>query len=133
MSMRGNFAVQFIRFLNQGPQLFKAVLSSADGVALRQHTAGRAGFDYVGAVFDLITHGGTNLFRTIGNAVDGTKLQDARPESVLVTVTTGDSNRVAGSFHARPNYPALIDRFAQSHIVKTSRSADVAYAGEPGH
>ena len=131
--MRGDFAIQLVGFIDQRFQFFKTVLRCADCVAFGKHAAGRASLDHVSAVLDLLAHGETNLFRPIGHSVQRRLFRDARTKSILVTMASGDADRVAGRFHARTDRPAFVDRFAQSHVVEAARSAHVADAREPGH
>src|SRR5438477_10614392 len=48
-------------------------------------------------------------------------------------MTAGDADGVTGALHAWANRPSFIDRFAQRHVVKAARGADVAHAGEARH
>src|SRR5229473_7670452 len=123
--MRGDFSLKLICLVDERFQLFKTVLSCADRVAFRQHTAGRTSLDHIGAVFDLQAHRLANLLRSVGDAINGPKLQESRSKTVLVTVAARNSDSVTGSFHARPGRPAFIDGFAQGHVVEASRGADV--------
>ena len=131
--MRGHLSLEFVCLVDERFQFVKTVLSSADRIAFRQDPAGRASLDHIGAVLDLITHGGANLFRAVGDPVDRTKLHDAGAKTIFVAVSAGDSNCMTSSFDARPGRPAFVDGFAQGHVVEASGSADVPHAGEAGH
>ena len=48
-------------------------------------------------------------------------------------MAAGDANRVTGCFDPWANRPAFIDRFAQRHVVKAARGANVAHAREARH
>src|SRR5712692_5046186 len=98
--MRCDFAFELVGFLDQRFQFFKAVLSSSDCVALREHAAGGASLDDVRAILDLQTNGQANLFRAVGDAVDRRKLSDAGPKAILITVAAADADCVACCFHA---------------------------------
>src|SRR5947208_16413683 len=48
-------------------------------------------------------------------------------------MTARDADGVTGGFDPWTDGPSLIDRFAQRHVIKAARGADVAHAGEARH
>src|SRR5262249_58680787 len=103
------------------------------GTACGATTAGGAGLNHVGAVFDLQADCLPNLFRAVSHSIQGRLFSNAGLESVLVTMPTSNPDGVTGSFHARADCPAFVNGFAQSHIVKASCRPDIAHSGKAGH
>ena len=135
VGMGGGLAAERVSFGDQRVQFGLRELRRIDIVAQGQDAAGGAGFDHVGAVFDVVAHGQTGLVRTVDDAVRdaGFAAEDVRCEAGgRVAVPAGGADGVDGDQHPRAGNLAGGDSVAQTDIDVIARS-HIANRREAGH
>src|SRR5690606_36068736 len=130
--VRGDLALGHLGRVHDRPNLFRIDLQDADRIAGREHAAGRADLDDVGAVLDLVPDGGDRLVDAVGDALlDAAVRVAVRAVAVGVAVSAGDAEGEAGRDDAWAGHEAVVDRVAQRDVGPLV-GADVAHGGEPG-
>jgi hypothetical protein len=114
---------------DDGFQFVQRVLRGARIVAERQHAAGGAYLDDVGAVLDVAARDLERFIHAIGHAERG-DLVFGRVHGV-VAVAAGDAEWRAGGEDARAGHVAVVDGVAQADVGVVV-GADVADGGEAG-
>ena len=127
MRVGGYLAAEPVGVGDDGLHLFQRVLAGLRVVALGEHAAGRANFDQVGAVLDVVPdhvlHAGDAISNT--SALHVVLLR----EEVLVHVSAGNAERWAGDLHVRAGDVSLVNFIAQCDVGEAVRSY-VAHRGE---
>ena len=131
----GGLAAEGVSFGDQGVEFGLGELRRIDVVGEREHAAGGAGLDHVGAVFDVVAHGQAGLVRAVDDAVGdaGFAAEDVgREAGGGVAVPAGGADGVDGDQHARAGNLAGGDGVAQADIDEIARS-HIADRREAGH
>ena len=132
--VRGNAPVELRRRLDDRAHLVFGVLLHAGRVSQRQHAAGRADLDDIGAVFDHVANRIADFVDSIGDARfdPAFVLEDLGLEAIgLVAVPAANAERDAGGDDPWSGNPAGVDGVAQRDVAEM-RSAHDAYGRESG-
>ena len=111
---------QHVRLVHDRLHLREVILLGADGIGLREHAAGAAKFDDLGAVLAQFAHRGANLLGTVGDG--GSRRRDRRRELRGIAMAAGRADGVGRRNDPRSRNDTLLDALLDGDVVEVRAS-----------